>query len=1387
MKRFTLILFLTVLSVYAYCQNGNFRSLASGTWSVPSTWERDSDNDGIYEDSPSDFAPSFLDGTIIIQSPHVVRVYSNVSVDQTTVNAGGRIAVNTGVTLTVMNGTGVDLLNAGTISTSAADQLVISSAAEFEYAKNGGTLPLATFDDSSTMTITGVTTAAPANLSQPGGFSHFVWNCNQSTTVYLNGLLTWVRGDLSITNTNNQVLAFANASSPTPHVISGNFNVTGNSRFYLTLTSAITVNLAGNFNFNSSSGSFSSLVVSTGSANFNIGGNTTVNSSGTLDLSGGSGIGTMNLSGNFVMSSGVLTETGTAVGAINFVKSGLQTFSHTGGSITNQIDYTVASGSTLQTLNESALIGRSLVLNGAINVGSLNSTGAIVSSTTVGSIRTSIRTYNSGSRIIYGGAGAQTVGNGHPLSTGVTMEIANANGVTFNTLAFGNLNSSTLQVAGDLVLTSGNFSVVSTSTTRALTLSGGLSATSGTISFSGASTNLTVNGTGTFGTFPSQASTIKNLTINRSGGIVGFSGALSVTGATTVSAGTLLFGGTTTLSGAVSQANSTMISFEGASLTINNSYTSSGGTLYSDGTSSLTISGGVVNPSALSFTAPGNVLGTLVLNKTHSGIAATINTALTITQALTLTDGQLENTGSSITVSSGATVSKSSIASISGSNLAGGPYNLIYTGGSSTSGFEIPADGNLLSLTLNTSSGATITLSQNIQVSNSITVTGSNRNLNCGTVSISAGSLNNGGTISAPSNLSEFGFDVAGDVINSGTFNLGNGSLSVGGDLNNTGTFDAGVGTVEFSGISSILGNAITFHHILITGELTAPASLSLRGNFVTNGPFDGNNGTVNFIGTITQTVTGGTPGEFYNINISNTYSPVSVTVNSDQHLNGILTLAANTTLDADGINDDAEFILRSTATGDAGIATIPTGASVLGGVTVERYLAARDDDYRFISSPISDGAVSQIQDNFPVTGTFTGTDNGCTGCEDGPSLRFYHEPVKGEFTLGYAATPETGGTNAEVLVPGRGYSSFMWNGGSNITLDLRGTINQGAFTFPYVSHTASDPVEPDADGWNLLGNPYPSAIQWNSTGWTRSSNVDPTVWVWDVIQGVWRSCNHTNPGSASLAGCRIASGQAFWVYVSPGAASISINETVKASVSGTYYRLAQPERPGGLFVTLRGNGAEDYASIIVDENGTENFDFGLDTRKLELGIETISLSVLGAINEKLESQFINADKLVGSDIPVNVGMINSGNFELSFDVTDKENFDGYLLHDRFLNHTVSLDKAYKFTVTQNALSKGARFVLTRNAKAGIIARENLVSYYPNPVSERLNVELSGTETATVILHNSIGQKVKMVELTSDGITRKGEVNVSSLPAGLYFLMVTFENKERHSYKIFKK
>lgn len=341
-------------------------------------------------------------------------------------------------------------------------------------------------------------------------------------------------------------------------------------------------------------------------------------------------------------------------------------------------------------------------------------------------------------------------------------------------------------------------------------------------------------------------------------------------------------------------------------------------------------------------------------------------------------------------------------------------------------------------------------------------------------------------------------------------------------------------------------GNSLTLSDdfVLTSGTVSNNGSgLFVRGNWINHGNFIANTGTVTFNGNATQQLSGTSVTNFYSIHVTNAANP-GVLVQSNQNLLGVLTLANNVIFDADGSNNTAIFTLTSGGdepTNDAAIGVLPAGARVTGNVTVQRFMTRQGGNnmriYRYIASPVQQGTVADLQNEIPITGLFTGTST-CVGCHSNTSLFYYDETVTtdingsgtADYNDGYVAFPTV--ANTETFIPGLGYTLYTRGNILPSTLwDLRGEINTGNIapvTLP-VTYTSSGSILDD--GWNLVGNPFPSTIDWNASGGWTKTNLDGSIYISDngtstaLQYATWNGTTGTNGGSRY-----IASGQAFWV-----------------------------------------------------------------------------------------------------------------------------------------------------------------------------------------------------------------------------------------------------------------
>ena len=165
---------------------------------------------------------------------------------------------------------------------------------------------------------------------------------------------------------------------------------------------------------------------------------------------------------------------------------------------------------------------------------------------------------------------------------------------------------------------------------------------------------------------------------------------------------------------------------------------------------------------------------------------------------------------------------------------------------------------------------------------------------------------------------------------------------------------------------------------------------------------------------------------------------------------------------------------------------------------------------------------------------------------------------------------------------------------GINATVGVTGSLNSGTFTSPTLTST-NVPSLSGYDGWNFVGNPYPSSINWMSSGYTKTG-IDATKYTWDG--SVYQTYNMVD--STVGANRFIKPEQGFFVHVTTngGTGSIAVNNTARVHFAGSYNKKATGTNDK-LVLIATANGIDDEAHVVFSSDATLNFDPDYDAYKL--------------------------------------------------------------------------------------------------------------------------------------------------------------------------------------------
>lgn len=586
------------------------------------------------------------------------------------------------------------------------------------------------------------------------------------------------------------------------------------------------------------------------------------------------------------------------------------------------------------------------------------------------------------------------------------------------------------------------------------------------------------------------------------------------------------------------------------------------------------------------------------------------------------------------------------------------------------------------------------------------------------------------------------------------------------------------------------------------TLTVNSGATYNICGN-ITNGNISGA-GLVVLTGTSGQTITGNHTVE--NISITKPAASGVVTLNGSAKLKGVLTLTNATSSLV--VGPTGKLVLLSGPTGTGSIAAIPTGASVTGNVTVQRYLNGTGDGWFFLGSPIQGSNFSQWSDNMYIAaGTNLGGNQGVQNIPVQHSTIFKYDDALHNISSDTAQkrgwrVPQLG----DLLTAGQGFRVWLksYNCPSR-TIDAVGTINQGPFNFPTLNRTEPAICQPYVStntvscdesyrGWNFLANPYPSAINWDApAAWTKPGTMLNSFYRWNSAglgYGVYNGGgSYVGVGPAPANPNLIPSGQGFFVKLQTAGVYtevLSVTEAAKSSLASTFIRSSVTES-NVLKINLERpdlNGSYFYmGEIRFKDEATDGKDMQLDIPDFSAGRFNFSMPVDG------EEMLINTlGQLTTTKIvPLNTRFMGSyGTYQ--FRVSGIETFAAgttVYMRDNYLGtlQNVTFNPVYTFDVNGGNIGMINRFelVFSPDAITGTkLALNGMeISLYPNPVIGKqvtLSVQGKGNEMGQVVVTDLVGKVVYRSELKiGNGLTKT--VIDLDFPAGIYTVQVKSDSK----------
>jgi len=345
----------------------------------------------------------------------------------------------------------------------------------------------------------------------------------------------------------------------------------------------------------------------------------------------------------------------------------------------------------------------------------------------------------------------------------------------------------------------------------------------------------------------------------------------------------------------------------------------------------------------------------------------------------------------------------------------------------------------------------------------------------------------------------------------------------------------------------------------------------------------------------------------------------------------------------------NSDITLKSGSLGDANL--INDGNLIVNGNTiVERYLKRKQ--FHYVSSPLTECS-HNVYSELPQGG-------------NNPNFyAFDEEDNSADWLYSWSNTIAVSGN----LEPGKGYANYLDQ--DNVYELTGGTLNTGDINID-VSNSS---YGIESDGWNLIGNPYPSGIEADEFIYANSSVINGTLYFWDDDNSggddydtddyaCWNLAGAIGTGSGTSSGTGthvpngiVASGQGFFVKkTEPGIEALIFQNDMRTFGSTSFFKTTNLNSSLRLCLTNKSlklyneillafvNGASDEFDNLYDAiklKGNKSIAFYSLLNKQELAIQSFTQATGRSIPRKI--------------IPLGFVVNKSSDYTISF--IQKENF----------------------------------------------------------------------------------------------------------------------------------
>ena len=552
---------------------------------------------------------------------------------------------------------------------------------------------------------------------------------------------------------------------------------------------------------------------------------------------------------------------------------------------------------------------------------------------------------------------------------------------------------------------------------------------------------------------------------------------------------------------------------------------------------------------------------------------------------------------------------------------------------------------------------------------------------------------------------------------------------------------------IQIKGNTYLIGKEVTLTNLQTNNLIENEGEIQITGNLENYGTISG---TLILDGLGNKNTYLGTLETFENKNNG------IITMMNDCSISRLLKLTKGT-IDANG-ND---FVLKSDAVRTALVHD--NGGSTQDNFIVERYIPPALG-HHFLSAPTTNATINQLSDDLPILLNVAF-----------PNVYYYDELITNpDRDLRWVAPTSP----SYPMTAGQGIT-FYFNPGSGQVVDIEGPLNTATINIP-LTFTQSIPAlsNPNAsnspEGWNFIGNPYPSPIDFDQIIPLKPSTMLYSMYRWDPNTQSYISYIN-GVSSHQQFNQYIPSMQGFWVRVNNNTPISGTNLILENSC-----RVTEPDTAVSPFLKvnaasvptmryqLSSSNSTALSVLYFDDDATNNFDEAYDAYYLEADqANSVEFASVCGV-EHLSINGLDSDSMFQAIIPLSHVVKSLDQYTI--EITEFSNFPTgvkVVLQDKLLGLSHFLHQSpYHFQA--NPLQDNDRFqinFLPAHVSLSDIQADAPFQLFKN--GDYLQIDLNHafrTETQLRI-YNLLGQTVYQQELLA-GITTHQTLSLRDIPTG---------------------